>query len=215
MRTNRRASLDDNRDEVAGPSRHVAQRVASNESSPPDHVQEEPRNDGNTQGPTASRTVTNPAKPQEGNQSGVSRARTRRRPPVRPDRMRVDVDPAYSARHSAPPDQYVFTYFVRIENIGKAPAQLFWRQLLFHDSVAGNQEVEGEGVVGESPLLEPGDVHEYESFCMLEDQNGYMEGYYHFRENDGSVFRAELPRCLLRTPPGALSILGPEAEEPS
>lgn len=129
--------------------------------------------------------------------------------------MNVHVDPVYSARHSAPPDHYVFTYFVRIENVGEAPARLFWRHLLFHDPVAGDQEVEGEGVVGESPVIEPGDVFKYESFCLLEDQNGYMEGFYHFREKDGSVFRAQIPRCLLRTPPGVLPHLGAEAEEPT
>ena len=159
---------------------------------------------------------TIPPQPSMGNERCAPRAGPqRRRPPVRPDRIRVDVDPAYSARHSTPPDHYVFAYFVRIENIGEAPAQLFWRHLLFHDSVAGDQEVEGEGVVGKSPLLKPGDVHKYESFCMLEHPNGYMEGYYHFREADGSVFRAEIPRCLLRTPPGVLPHLGPEADEPS
>lgn len=129
--------------------------------------------------------------------------------------MRVEVEPVYSARHSAPPGHHVFAYFVRIENIGEAPAQLFWRHLLFHDSVAGDQEVEGEGVVGESPLLAPGDVHKYESFCMLEGRSGYMEGYYHFREDDGSVFRAEIPRRLLRAPPGAPPFLGIESDEPA
>ncbi len=126
-----------------------------------------------------------------------------RRPPVVSDRMRISVEPAYSHGHSAPPDRHVFAYFVRIENVGNQPAQLYWRHWKIHDPVAGDQEVEGEGVVGESPMLEPGDVHEYCSYCILESRNGHMEGFYHFRERDGTAFRAEIPRFFLQVPLGA------------
>lgn len=125
-----------------------------------------------------------------------------RRPPVVSDRMRISVEPAYSHGHSTPPDRHVFAYFVRIENVGNQPAQLYWRHWKIHDPVAGDQEVEGEGVVGESPMLEPGDVHEYCSYCILESRNGHMEGFYHFRERDGTAFRAEIPRFFLQVPLG-------------
>ncbi len=121
-------------------------------------------------------------------------------PPILPDRMRITVKPVFSRGHSRPPHRYVFVYFVRIENVGDETAQLFWRHWKIHDAVAGDQEVVGEGVVGRSPTLAPGDVHEYNSFCVLEGPNGFMEGYYHFRREDGSVFRAEIPRFPLRAP---------------
>lgn len=121
-------------------------------------------------------------------------------PPILPDRMRISVKPVYSAGHSLPPHRHVFVYFIRIENIGDETAQLFWRHWRIHDEVAGDQEVSGEGVVGRRPTLAPGDVHEYNSFCVLEGPNGFMEGYYHFRRADGSVFRAEIPRFLLQAP---------------
>ena len=95
----------------------------------------------------------------------------------------------------------MFVYFVRIENTGAETAQLFWRHWRIHDAVAGDQEVVGEGVVGECPTLAPGDVHEYNSFCVLEGPSGFMEGHYHFRREDGSVFRAEIPRFQLQAPP--------------
>ena len=125
-----------------------------------------------------------------------------RKPPIRPGQMRIDVEPVYSRGHSRPPLRYVFAYFIRIENIGTETAQLFWRHWKIHDEVGGDQEIEGEGVVGQSPTLAPGDVHEYNSFCVLQGRNGSMEGYYHFRREDGSVFRAEIPRFLLQAPPG-------------
>ena len=122
------------------------------------------------------------------------------RPPILPDRMRISVRPVYSAARSLPPRRYVFAYFIRIENIGPDAARLFWRHWRIHDESAGDQEGSGEGVVGECPMLAPGDIHEYNSFCVLEGPNGFMEGYYHFRRSDGSVFRAEIPRFLLRAP---------------
>lgn len=129
-------------------------------------------------------------------------SRPDRRPPVAPGRVRVGVEPVYSTAHSRPPHRYVFAYFVRIENVWNEPVQLFWRHWLIHDPVGGDQEVEGEGVVGQSPVLAPGQVHEYQSFCVLEGPVGHMEGFYHFRGSDGAVFRAEVPRFVFQAPLG-------------
>ncbi len=122
------------------------------------------------------------------------------RPPILRDQMRIAVRPVHVPGASRPPHRQVFAYFIRIENIGNQAAQLFWRHWKIHDAKAGDQEVEGEGVVGESPTLRPGDVHEYNSFCVLEGPRGHMEGFYHFRREDGSVFRAPIPRFVLRVP---------------
>lgn len=122
------------------------------------------------------------------------------RPPILEGEMRITAEPVFARGHSQPPFRYVFVYFIRIENIGSETAQLFWRHWLIHDAVAGDQEVEGEGVVGESPVLEPGGVHEYQSFCALAGRSGHMEGFYHFRRPDGTVFRAAIPRFELRVP---------------
>ena len=130
-----------------------------------------------------------------------------RQPPILPDEMRITVRPVYSRGHSRPPDRFVFVYFIRIENVGGETAQLFWRHWRIHDAAAGDQEVAGEGVVGECPVLAPGDVHEYNSFCVLPGRSGFMEGYYHFRRSDGSVFRARIPRFHLRAPSGDMGAL--------
>ena len=92
---------------------------------------------------------------------------------------------------------HVFVYHITIKNVGVETARLFWRHWLIHDQMTGDHEVEGEGVVGKSPLLEPGETHRYQSFCVLRGPVGYMEGFYHFRRLDGSVFRVPIPRFHL------------------
>jgi ApaG protein len=124
-------------------------------------------------------------------------------PPIDADAFRVAVRPEYLPEQSdAHTSRYVFAYHVLIENVGDRAARLFWRHWLIHDPAAGDQEVEGEGVVGESPRIEPGDSHRYQSFCVLRGRTGYMEGFYHFRRDDGSVFRSPIPRFTLRATPG-------------
>ncbi len=112
--------------------------------------------------------------------------------------IRVTVRPTFAPAHSdvAEP-RYVFVYHIRIENVGRQPAQLRWRHWHIHDAAAGNSEVEGEGVVGEQPVLGPGETHEYESFCVLRGPTGHMEGSYEFTRPDGSRFTVDIPRFLL------------------
>lgn len=116
--------------------------------------------------------------------------------------IRITVRPVYAEEHSDPMEpRFVFVYFIRIENQGDRTAQLLWRHWFIHDVVGGDSEVAGEGVVGETPVLAPGDVHEYHSFCVLRGPAGHMEGFYEFRTPDGTQFRADIPRFLLRAEP--------------
>src|SRR4051812_27329307 len=112
--------------------------------------------------------------------------------------IRVTVRPVYLKEQSEPAARhFVFAYFVRIENVGSVPAQLVSRRWLIHDSIGEDTEVEGEGVVGEQPTIATGNVHEYQSFCILKSSEGYMEGHYNFLRADGSTFQAVIPRFLL------------------
>lgn len=113
--------------------------------------------------------------------------------------IRITVRPVYMPEHSRPQQgQYVFAYFVRIENVGRQAAQLISRRWRIHDSAATTpMEVEGLGVVGEQPVIEPGRVHEYNSFCVLKSPRGHMEGEYHFVRADDTSFDAEIPRFVL------------------
>ena len=129
-------------------------------------------------------------------------------PPIETGKIKITVRAEYAAAHSDPQGwRYVFVYHVTIENVGDETAQLFWRHWRIHDLVAGDHEVEGEGVVGESPVLSPGDAHYYQSFCVLRGPTGHMEGFYHFRRVDSSVFRARIPHFALHAPPEATGSL--------
>lgn len=112
--------------------------------------------------------------------------------------IRVTVRPVYLRDQSEPSaGHYVFAYFVRIENVGDDPAQLVSRRWLIHDSIGEDTEVQGEGVVGEQPLIGSRHVHEYQSFCVLKSDEGYMEGHYNFVRSNGTKFRAAIPRFVL------------------
>src|SRR5687767_1284942 len=90
-------------------------------------------------------------------------------------RMSMKLPPFFYRDESKPErGQFVFGYAVRIENIGREPAQLLRRRWLIHDSIGEDTEVEGEGVIGEQPMIEPGRIHEYRSFCILKSPSGYM-----------------------------------------
>ena len=112
--------------------------------------------------------------------------------------IRITVRPRYVPEQSRPSQRhFVFAYNVRIENVSQETAQLVSRRWLIHDSVGRDTEVEGEGVVGEQPVLAPGRVHEYQSFCVLQSGSGHMEGSYRFVRADGSAFEAQIPRFIL------------------
>ncbi|MCU0616601.1 MAG: Co2+/Mg2+ efflux protein ApaG [Gemmatimonadaceae bacterium] len=116
--------------------------------------------------------------------------------------MRITVRPSFLAEQSSPVlGQFVFAYHIRIENVSTIAAQLRTRHWRIHDPVAGDSIVEGEGVVGEQPHLLPGQVHEYRSFCVLKAPHGWMEGHYRFVREDGSAFRAVIPRFDLDAEP--------------
>lgn len=109
--------------------------------------------------------------------------------------IRITVRPTFLAEQSsALLGQFVFAYHIRIENVGADAAQLRTRHWRIHDPVGGDSIVEGDGVIGEQPHLLPGEVHEYRSFCVLKAPQGWMEGSYRFVREDGSAFRAHIPR---------------------
>lgn len=114
------------------------------------------------------------------------------------DGIRITARPSFAPEHSDPGRaQFVFVYQIRIENVGASAARLTDRHWRIHDPIAGDQEVDGAGVVGEQPLLEPGEVYEYRSYCVLRGPHGAMDGHYRFQRVDGSTFVAAIPRFTL------------------
>ncbi len=92
---------------------------------------------------------------------------------------------------------FFFVYFITITNNGSTPVQLLRRHWYIHDSMAPDYEVEGDGVVGEQPLIAPGATYRYNSFCVLKSFEGSMDGTYTMRRDDGQTFDVEIPRFHL------------------
>ncbi|MCE1172389.1 MAG: Co2+/Mg2+ efflux protein ApaG [Azovibrio sp.] len=119
------------------------------------------------------------------------------------DRHNIQV----SVRTQFLPDQsdgetgrYVFAYTITIRNSGTLPAQLISRHWIITDGNGRVQEVKGLGVVGNQPLLKPGESFEYTSGCVLDTPVGTMGGSYQMVADDGSPFEAEIPEFVLAMP---------------
>ena len=97
-------------------------------------------------------------------------------------------------------DRYVFSYTIHIRNSGRLPARLLARHWVITDANGKVQEVDGEGVVGQQPLLRPGEDFEYTSGAVLETSLGTMEGRYAMLADDGTRFDAPIPAFTLSVP---------------
>jgi ApaG protein len=115
--------------------------------------------------------------------------------------IRVSVKSAYVPEQSAPlAHRYVFSYTVRIENVGTEPAQLRTRHWIITDGTGKVEEVRGPGVVGHQPNLGPGEHFEYTSGCVLRTPRGEMRGTYQMVRKDGNGFDAIIAPFLLALP---------------
>ena len=112
--------------------------------------------------------------------------------------LRVDVQPQYLPEQSAPAQGlYTFAYTITVINTGEVPAQLIARHWLIANAAGEVEEVKGLGVVGQQPLLKPGEAFEYTSGCRLRTPAGTMQGSYFFVAEDGTRFDVEIPSFVL------------------
>ena len=113
----------------------------------------------------------------------------------------VTVEPFYLEEQSEPSDNhYLWAYRVTIANQGGATVQLLNRYWKITDAEGRMQEVRGPGVVGEQPVLTPGESFEYTSGTMIETPVGSMRGSYQMIGDDGTQFDAEIPAFTLSMP---------------
>jgi len=111
----------------------------------------------------------------------------------------ITVQPVYlDGQSDSIRKQFVFAYFVHIQNNSQESVKLLRRHWFIGDSTGAIDEVEGEGVVGKQPVIPPGLAHEYNSYCVLKTHEGYMEGTYLMRRENGEEFFAQIPRFALR-----------------
>ena len=97
-------------------------------------------------------------------------------------------------------DRYVFAYTITFENVGTVAAQVISRHWIITDANARVQEVRGLGVVGQQPLLKPGESFEYTSACQLDTPVGTMRGEFQLTADDGTQFTAEIEAFTLSIP---------------
>ncbi len=115
--------------------------------------------------------------------------------------IRVTVEPTYLDDQSAPADDhYVWAYQVTIKNDGAETVQLLNRHWQITDSMGRLQEVRGAGVVGEQPVLKPGEAFEYTSGTPLPTPSGIMVGSYEMTNETGQRFEVEIPAFSLDSP---------------
>ncbi|MCH1550089.1 Co2+/Mg2+ efflux protein ApaG [bacterium] len=101
---------------------------------------------------------------------------------------------------AASEQRYVFAYRITLRNAGSASAQLLSRHWVITDATGAVEEVRGEGVIGEQPLLNPGEEFEYTSGTMLKTPVGTMQGEYTFVDDHGQNFEVPIPVFLLSAP---------------
>ncbi len=116
-------------------------------------------------------------------------------------RIEVRVKPIYLDEHSDPDnDRYIWAYNVRISNNGAETVKLLHRRWHITDSNGSEEVVHGAGVVGEQPILKPGESFEYTSGTPLPTPSGFMRGSYHMVNQIGEEFELEIPPFSLDAP---------------
>ncbi len=115
-----------------------------------------------------------------------------------------EVQPRFLPEQSAPHEGvYAFAYTVTVTNTGEVAAQLISRHWVIVDANGLSEEVKGLGVVGQQPLLRPGEAFQYTSGSRLRTASGTMHGSYFCVAEDGARFEAEIPLFVLEASPGS------------
>ncbi len=113
--------------------------------------------------------------------------------------VRVEVESRYSPQHSQLfQDRWLFQYSIRITNEGSETVQLLSRHWIITDAADHTEEVKGPGVVGEQPVLRPGESFEYSSWCPLKTSAGVMRGTYRMLSETGDQFDIEIAPFALK-----------------
>ena len=116
--------------------------------------------------------------------------------------IRVSVETEYQPGYSSPSQyHFVFTYKIKIENQSSHTIKLIRRFWYIHDAAYSKRETHGDGVVGQQPVIEPGQTHEYVSGSTLKSGIGKMHGYYEVeRVLDGKLLKINIPVFQMTAP---------------
>jgi ApaG protein len=113
----------------------------------------------------------------------------------------VSTEPRFLPEQSDPQaGNYLFAYTITVRNTGAMTAQLLARHWIITDAEGQVEEVRGDGVVGEQPVLRPGEAFQYTSGCPLATPVGTMHGSYFCVAEDGTRFEVQIPQFVLSAP---------------
>jgi ApaG protein len=120
--------------------------------------------------------------------------------------VQIDALPQYEADQSNPlQDIFAFAYTITVTNTGTVPVQLISRHWVIQDERGHTEEVKGLGVVGQQPLLRPGESFQYSSGCRLRAPSGTMHGSFFFVAEDGHRFNVSIATFVLESSDSALA----------
>lgn len=114
--------------------------------------------------------------------------------------VKISVWPLFDEKNSQLGNMlFVYSYTIKIENVGKDMVQLLNRHWVIRDAFGHVEEVKGSGVIGKQPILQPGESFEYTSFCPLRTPSGSMEGTFEMRDSMNAKFPAPISRFELKS----------------
>ena len=123
-------------------------------------------------------------------------------------RIEVTVEPNFLPERSSPErSRFFWSYTIVITNTGDETVQLRTRRWIITDATGRQQEVRGEGVIGEQPVIAPGEHFEYTSGVPLSTASGFMTGSYEMESETGERFEIEVPTFSLDSPSGGKRVL--------
>jgi ApaG protein len=115
--------------------------------------------------------------------------------------IKIHVEPQFLAGQSRPDEsKFVWAYTISLQNLGHETVTLLTRHWIITDAMGHKQEVKGDGVVGETPTLRPGESFQYTSGCPLSTPSGIMVGTYGMTTKHGEMFQIEIPAFSLDSP---------------
>ena len=115
--------------------------------------------------------------------------------------IKIDIQSKYVPELSNNEDSlFYFSYQVKIHNLGSNKVQLLSRHWDIKDGLGRKKVIDGEGVIGKKPFINPGESYEYRSYCPLKTEFGSMDGFYTMKDDDGNLFKTLIPNFGLVSP---------------
>ena len=120
---------------------------------------------------------------------------------MKKNNIKIDIKTEYVPELSNNEDSmFYFSYKVKIKNMGSEKVQLLSRHWDIKDGLGRKKSVNGEGVIGKKPIINPGEYYEYKSYCPLKTEFGSMDGFYTMKDEDGNLFKTVIPNFGLISP---------------